>query len=80
MKTFALSIARLDKEVFSGEAVSVTVPAETGEMTLLADHTAIIAKLKPGRITVKGKDDTKEFDAPSGALEFSNNKANIILF
>jgi len=82
MKTFKLTIAKLDKELFSGDVVSVTVPAETGEMTLLANHTPTIAKLNSGKITIKkeSEKDTEEFEIKSGALEFSNNACNIILF
>jgi len=80
MKSFTLKIAKLDKELFDGEVVSLTVPAESGEMTLLANHTPTIAKLKAGTLRVKvpeGQD--LDFEIQKGFLEFSNNTANVLL-
>jgi F-type H+-transporting ATPase subunit epsilon len=81
MKTFKLNIAQIDKELFDGEVVSLTVPSEEGEMTILANHTAIISRLKKGTITFKLQDDsTQSIDIDAGVFEFSDNKANLMLF
>ncbi len=81
MKTFKLTVAKLDKELFDGEVLQITVPATGGQMTLLANHAPIISKLKKGKITIKkDENNTEEFELDSGALEFSDNRANVILF
>ena len=81
MKTFKLTIARIDKELFSGDIVSLTVPSAEGEMTLLAKHEPIIAKLKKGKIVFKDeKGDSQEFELEKGALEMSENTANVLVY
>ena len=45
-KLLKLTIARVDGPLFDGEVVSVTVPGASGEMTLLAEHAALISPLK----------------------------------
>jgi F-type H+-transporting ATPase subunit epsilon len=79
-KTLMLTIARVDSPVFSGTAVSVTVPGSEGEMTLLADHAPLMSALKAGTITVRKEDGTsEEFTVTSGTLEVSKNQATILL-
>ena len=82
MQKFHLTVAKLDKELYSKEAVSLTVPAENGEMTILAHHTATLAKLKPGKAIIKEDEnkDPVEIELEKGILEFSNNSANLMLF
>ncbi len=83
MKSFKLTIAAIDKKHFEGEVKQVTVPAENGEMTILANHTPVVALLKNGKIlvkTAKDNEEVEELEIKKGALEFSNNECNIILF
>ncbi len=80
MKRFNLKIAQIDKAVFDGEVVSVTLPAETGEMTILANHEPVVAKLKEGKIKVKTKDKEEEFFVKDALFEFSDNNANVLMF
>lgn len=66
--------------VFDGEVVSVTVPGTAGEMTLLANHSAIISPLKEGTILIKkesGEDESVSIT--SGTLEMSDNHATILI-
>lgn len=80
MKLLNLTISRVDMPVFDGEVVSVTVPGSAGEMTLLANHSAIISPLKTGTILIKkesGEDETISITA--GTLEMSDNRATILI-
>lgn len=78
---FRLNITLLSQVVYDGEASSLVVPAELGYLGVLAHHAPIIARLKPGKITVH--DSTGKitgFDLDSkGFLEFSDNKATLVL-
>lgn len=79
-KLLNLTIARVDEPVFAGEVVSVTVPGTEGEMTLLANHSALISALRTGTIsyiTADGTDVTH--DITSGTLEVRDNHATILL-
>jgi F-type H+-transporting ATPase subunit epsilon len=79
-KHLKLTISRVDAPLFDGEVTSVTVPGAAGEMTLLAQHTALISPLKKGTIVVKKDDNTVEqFEIESGTLEISNNHATILI-
>ncbi len=79
-KLLKLTISKVDAPVFDGDVVSVTVPGTEGEMTILADHTALISVLKSGVITVFKEDNSKEtFDVTSGTLEISNNHATVLI-
>lgn len=79
-KLLKLTISKVDAPVFDGDVVSVTVPGTEGEMTILADHTALISVLKPGVITVATEAGTKElFETSGGTLEISNNHATVLI-
>lgn len=79
-KLLNLTIARVDGPVFAGEVVSVTVPGSEGEMTLLADHTALVSALKAGVITYElPSKETVKHDITSGTLEIRNNTATILI-
>jgi F-type H+-transporting ATPase subunit epsilon len=79
MKTFRLIITKIDKPLFTGEAVSVSLPAIDGEMTVLAEHEPYVTTLKEGTITVKTSVETTTFQITSGVLEISNNEVSILV-
>lgn len=80
MKLLHLTISRVDMPVFDGEVHSVTVPGTAGEMTLLADHTAIISPLKAGSVLIKREDGEEEsISIESGVLEMNNNHATVLI-
>ena len=78
-KQLNLIISRVDGPVFEGQVESVTVPAEVGEMTILADHEAFISPLKAGTITVRKHDGEETHEVASGLLEISNNQATVLI-
>ncbi|MFA6321213.1 MAG: F0F1 ATP synthase subunit epsilon [Candidatus Omnitrophota bacterium] len=78
---FHLSIAVPGKIVFDQDVVSLVVPAQLGYLGVLAHHAPIIARLKPGIITLRtGENAPSTFELKTnGFLEFSENKATLIL-
>ena len=78
---FHVTIALPDKVVCDMDASSLIVPAQLGYLGVLAHHAPIIAQLKPGEITLRDSRDKKTaFNLKAdGFLEFSNNKATIML-
>jgi len=75
-----LTISKVDGPVFDGEVVFVTVPGIAGEMTLLANHEALISPLKVGKITLATETgERQEFTIESGTLEISNNHSTILI-
>jgi F-type H+-transporting ATPase subunit epsilon len=79
-KLLKLTISQVDAPVFDGEVLSVTLPGTEGEMTILADHEAMISVLKQGMITVKMENgEVMTQEVSSGTLEMSNNHATILI-
>lgn len=75
-----LTISQIDKVLWSGEAVSVTVPGGDGEMTILSHHMSIIAILKAGTITVKTEDRKPEsFPISAGFIEVGKTETVILV-
>ncbi len=75
-----LTISRVDKPIFDGDVVSVTLPGVTGEMTILAHHSSLISPLKKGTITVRKEELAPEIvEIESGTLEISQNHATILI-
>jgi F-type H+-transporting ATPase subunit epsilon len=75
-----LTIAQIDKVLHSGEAISVTVPAAGGEMTILGHHMPLITTLVKGDIVVReeGKPE-KVFPVETGFLEIGKTETVILV-
>ncbi|MES2225243.1 MAG: hypothetical protein V4480_00350 [Patescibacteria group bacterium] len=80
-KTFHLTVAKVGENLFDGEALSATLPAEDGVVTILANHEAFVTPLKSGTIRIEAADGAKQDIelAGTGLLEVSNNQATVIL-
>ena len=80
-------IAKVDENVFTGEARSVTVPGAEGELTVLNRHMPLITTLKKGTITVRlpvqagdgNSSATKVFEIEGGFLEVRRDGVTVIL-
>lgn len=67
-----------DKELFKGEATSVTVPGVDGSMGFLNDHAPLITVLKAGDVKVKTAAGTESFAVKGGVVEVSNNTVIVL--
>ena len=75
-----LTISKIDKVLWAGEAESVTVPSSDGELTILGHHMPLITTLKAGTIIVKQKDvKPEEFSITSGFLEVGKTETVILV-
>lgn len=75
-----LTISKIDKVLWSGDADSVTVPGTAGELTILAHHMPIITTLVSGKITVKyAEGSPEEFTIDSGFLEVGKEETVILV-
>ncbi|MEK7106745.1 MAG: hypothetical protein AAB899_00985 [Patescibacteria group bacterium] len=78
--TFHLIISSVGETHFDGEAVSATLPGSDGELTILAHHEPFVTALKSGSIIVQtAGGEKKSFANETGILEFSGNKAVVLL-
>lgn len=79
MKSLSVLIATPTETLYSGPAESLTVPGSEGDMTILANHVALVSTLRKGVAVVKTKSDTKTFAIEKGVLEISDNQASVLL-
>ena len=56
MKGLHLDIVSPEKEIFTGEVDSVTLPGTLGSFTILVQHAPIVSSLKAGTLAYVTKD------------------------
>lgn len=79
-KTFHLTIAGVAESLFSGEALSVTLPGAEGTFTVLATHEPFVTPLIAGEAVVRHEGGEETFSIPEGALcEVSGGQATVLL-
>jgi len=76
---FNLSINALDKNIFDGEAESLTLPGIDGELTILENHIPLVTPLKAGKLRFKSGKQNPEFFLKGGVLEVSPSKVIVLV-
>ena len=77
---FKLTVAQVDKTIFSGEIVQVTCPSTGGEITILSHHTPLVTPLKRGELRiVDEKGEITNIPIEDGILEVGSNEASVLL-
>lgn len=67
-----------DKELFKGEAKSVTVPGVDGSLGFLNDHAPLITVLMAGEVKVKTEGGVETFAVKGGVVEVSHNTVIVL--
>ena len=67
-KTIKFEIVTPERVVLKQEALQVTVPTTSGEITILPDHIPLVSVLQPGVIEVKRADNVVEIMSVSGGF------------
>lgn len=73
-----LEIITPDKKVYTGDAISVSVPGTDGRFQLLNNHAPIISSLLNGVVKVKDNEGEKSFNVKGGVIENLDNKVIIL--
>jgi F-type H+-transporting ATPase subunit epsilon len=68
MNTIHVDVVSAEESIFSGEALRVVLPGEAGELGILARHTPLITRIKPGSVRIEKADGTEEFVFVSGGI------------
>ena len=76
-ENFNIEIISPERKLFKDKAISVTIPAFEGEMTILPNHISLITFLRPGIINVISQKEEKYF-VEEGTVEFSDNNLSIL--
>jgi F-type H+-transporting ATPase subunit epsilon len=75
-----ISILSPEKQIFSGEITSVTVPGASGQFEMLKNHAPIVAALKKGTVkVVKADGETMQFAVNGGFVEMLNNEVSLLV-
>lgn len=78
-KLINLEIVGPDKQVFSGNVISVTAPGILGEFQILYNHTTLVSNLVNGRIKLIDSENKEIiFALTGGVLEVKNNNVSIL--
>jgi F-type H+-transporting ATPase subunit epsilon len=59
-KTFHVDIVSAEQAVYSGEAEMLIAPGEAGELGILAEHTPLLTRIKPGMVRIKSPGEAEE--------------------
>ena len=68
MNTIQVDVVSAEESIFSGKARRVVLPGEAGELGILARHTPLITRIKPGSVRIEKADGTEEFVFVSGGI------------
>jgi len=71
MADFQVTILSAERELFSGKVSQLTVPTETGEITLLAHHAPLVTNLHAGELAFEEGGKTQHLFVGGGILEFN---------
>lgn len=66
--SFHVNIVTADRALFQGEVVQIVATAETGELGILANHTPLMASLKPGQVRLSKESGEEEILYVSGGF------------
>ena len=73
-----LEIITPDKQVYSGEILSTTLPGTNGSFQVLKNHAPLISTLEKGSIVIKNSTEEKTFQIEGGIVEVLNNKVVVL--
>lgn len=73
-----LDIVTPEKNIFQGEVTSLTVPTESGEITILPDHVNLLTSIVPGEAVIKDDKKTHYIGVTGGFIEVNNNKVTLL--
>lgn len=74
-----LDIISPDRNIYSGEVNSITLPGTAGSFGILNNHAPLISTLKEGKIKIKDTANKEEFfNIKGGVVEVMKNKVIIL--
>ena len=79
MKTFYLKILSPDREFYSGECLSMTIPLDDGSLGVMADHVPFVAAVVPGEVSFVRPDGERVIVAVSqGMVDIGDNSVKLL--
>lgn len=79
MSVFSLHIVSPDKEIYEGNANSLSVMTTSGRITVLPHHTPLVSVLGKGEIIVKDEKGEHKFESIHGIIDIRHSKTVVLL-
>lgn len=74
-----LDIVTQEEQLFSAEVTQVSLPSQTGEITLLPGHEPLMSALAAGEVTVWQPDGIKRMIISPGFAQIANNQVTVLV-
>jgi F-type H+-transporting ATPase subunit epsilon len=74
-----VEITTPDESVFSGEAMSVSLPTMDGEITVLAGHIPLVSIVVPGTAVIRDKDGEHLMAVTRGVIEIDGDAVKVLV-
>ncbi len=74
-----LSIATIDRVLFSGKATKVILPTLDGEITVLSGHMPLVGKLAAGTIRVESSAGNTTYQVRDGFIEVTPDAVTLLV-
>lgn len=71
-------ISTPEQTVFTGEADSLVIEGEKGQLEILPMHASLVTFVRPGPAKVRQAGSTKSFDLGEGVLRIHNDEVVIL--
>lgn len=80
MKTFKLTVSSMDGDLFSGNAVSLSLRGADGDLAVLPGHAPFITSVTEGECRITGENSDKiSLKCKSGLLSVSTDETVLII-
>jgi len=80
MHSFKLKILTPDNKLLDGQVISITLPTDAGEITILKNHTSLISTISIGEIKIVDSDKSENvFFVQGGVLDIKENGEVVVL-
>jgi F-type H+-transporting ATPase subunit epsilon len=76
---FHIDVVSLKGKIYSGEAKEAILPTIDGEITVLANHAALVTPLDLGEVVLSTSEGVKNYSIGKGIFEINDNKANLLI-
>jgi len=76
--TIPFTITTPEKELYAGDTLSITVPTESGEITVLPEHIPLVSVVASGDVIVRTATTVEPFTVVSGLLVVDKDKVTLL--
>ena len=78
MNSLFVEVVTVEKNIFSGEADYLGIPAEDGDIGILPDHASLMTLVRFGELVIRSNNKEEYFAVLGGFAEVNQNKVFIL--